>query len=279
MNEHDSSSLGLPKSTPRELDQTLVEIENLAQQLDELKKELVWSNRLTTLGTMSAVLAHEYNNLLTPILSYAQLALANPDDRDLNHKALQVAVECVRKAQQIANATLGFARPEDAEKPENTTLSRCIEDSLIYVGPALEHDGVQLQLEIPDCTLTIDPLKLQQVLVNLMDNARKAMAGQPAPRRLRVSAWREQGGFLIQVADTGPGFAEELRGKAFDAFITQPSTPNSMSGTGLGLRICKDLITSAGGWIQIATPSPDQDPLSTPRGACIKLWLPGTSDV
>ncbi len=284
MNEHNSQSSPSSASASIDLDRALAEVESLGRQLDQLKQELVWSNRLTTLGTMSAVLAHEYNNLLTPIGSYAQLALANPGDQALVRKALDTAVEGVRQAQSIAQATLGFARPSDREHPASASLSETVKQCLQYAGKTVERDSIELEIDVPEAHVALGPTELQQVLVNLIENARKAMAGQRTRRRLTVSASPEQGGWRIDVADTGPGFPDGLGEDAFEAFTTRPTNKQSGApsdgssegssggrsggGTGLGLRICKDLVESAGGWIRVEPCAPGSN------GATLRFWLP-----
>ncbi len=258
----------------RELDHALVEIDRLSQQLEGLKKELAWSHRLATLGSMSAVLAHEYNNLLTPITSYAQLALNNPDDPELARKAHQVVIDCVRKVRTLSQATLGFVRREQDEEPESTTIPDALNATLITLGQALEHENIDLQVDLPSTPVEICGLHLQQVLVNLLDNARKAMLGEPQPRILQIRGHEQQGGVLVSVSDTGPGFPKSLQNSAFDAFVTQTTSQQSPPGTGLGLSICRDLIAGAAGWIELDSSMQDNasDPIK--RGACIRFWLP-----
>lgn len=253
-------------SSTAELDQTLREVARLEQQLHELRQELVWSNRLTTLGTMSAVLAHEYNNLLTPIGSYAQLALANPEDAELTQKALEAAVQGVAQARAVAEATLDFARPNDAEEPAHTAIREVVERSLMCLGQPLAYDEVQLETDLPDVELAIPAMRLQQVLVNLIDNARKALAGQRPPRRLELKGRVQDRGLIIEVTDDGPGIPSDIIQRVFEPFVTQAPHGQSCKGTGLGLRICKDLIESAGGWIQA------ESQLS--QGTTMRFWLP-----
>lgn len=247
-------------------DQALREIDTLREQLQAVQQELVWSNRLTTLGTMSAVLAHEYNNLLTPIGSYAQLALANPDDAELTRKALQAAAQGVARAQGLAEATLGFARPDDADRPDTCTVQEALDHALTCLEGAIKHVGVTLTTDLTGDHVAIRLLSLQQVLINLIDNACKAMADQKPPRRLTIQAKRIGHGLEIEVRDNGPGIPDAVRGQLFDAFVTEPAGANQKSGTGLGLRVCKDLINSAGGSIRVDS--------SAGQGTRFRITLP-----
>lgn len=274
MNERHSKAPAATKKPPSDLDHALDELASLREQLDALREELVWANRLTTLGTMAAVLAHEYNNLLTPIGSYAQLAIENPDDTELTRKALQASAEGVAKARAVAQATLAFARPDqsDEEQTQTGTLHQAIAQAQECLKHALKQDQIELCINAADNKLAIQTLRLQQVLVNLIDNARKALSTQPSQRRVTVSGETSDGGMLITVADNGPGIDANLINNVFQAFVTQAkpdtttSQPQAESGTGLGLRVCKDIIESAGGWI-----TADSEP---GHGAAFRFWLP-----
>ena len=271
MTEQRSNLGGAPPQAqgagPSGLDLALREVESLHAQLDALRQELVWSNRLTTLGTMSAVLAHEYNNLLTPIGSYAQLALANPDDHDLARKALVSAVAGVAQAQRLAEATLGFARPEDADQPGRCTIQAALDATLVCLSGALERDRIELLAEPSTDAVAMPAIELQQVLTNLIDNARKALAEHRGPRRVRLETRREGGVMVLEIEDNGPGVDPSVVEHLFEAFVTH--RPDN-SGTGLGLRICRDLVESAGGTIELVS--------GLGEGARFRLCLPLAED-
>lgn len=241
------------------------EVESLRNQLDALKQELVWSNRLTTLGTMAAVLAHEYNNLLTPVGSYAQLALGNLEDAELVRKALEASAQGVTKAKAIAEATLNFAGPEESDHAKAGQLQDAIDQAFACMRQALESDRIQWTIHAADLNLAMPTLQLQQVLVNLIDNARKAMCTQHRPRRLSITCAEQDGGAVLEVADNGPGIQIKPIDQIFEAFVSRSDAETDAKGTGLGLSICKDLIESAGGSI---TALSEQG-----KGTTFRLWL------
>ncbi|MFN3167677.1 MAG: sensor histidine kinase [Phycisphaeraceae bacterium] len=247
--EQRSSIKGTAQKPPSDLEQALQEVASLQAQLDTLRQELVWSNRLTTLGTMAAVLAHEYNNLLTPIGSYAQMALAEPGDNELTLKALQVAVDGVEKANKLAGATLDFARPKEAGEPMRCRIHTAVEHSLACTSAGQHHNGIQIDIDIPDVIVAMRELELQQVLVNLIQNARKAMAGNRGPRRLVLVGRIVESALVFEVRDSGPGIPDEVFKRVFEPFVTQPAGSDDTPGTGLGLRVCKDLVEGVGGTI------------------------------
>ena len=263
------------------LDQALGLIETLQRDLDSMRNELAWSHRLSTLGTMSATLAHEFNNLLTPIGIYAQIALADTNNREKTTRALEAAVKGVAQASRLAEATLGFAGPEEhAEGETAANLIDVVEQALACVGPRLDQSHVTVERGgITAHTLAIKPLALQQVLVNLMSNAERAMRAVGGKRRIWLRSKEQGESLVIAVQDSGPGVAEAIRKTLFEPFITQQpfesddlsdrlDNSSGNSGTGLGLNICRTLIESAGGTIQLA-----QQRGGAGRGACFEIRL------
>ena len=102
------------------------------EELAALRRELDHSHQLATLGTLTAGIAHEINNILTPVLAYAQLARSNPHDAGLRAKALDRAVAGVESASRITEAVLGFARTED--EAERADVAEVIASSLACLG-------------------------------------------------------------------------------------------------------------------------------------------------
>ena len=222
---------------------------------------------------MAAVLAHEYNNLLTPIGSYAQLALENPADAQLTQKALTAAAEAIHKARSIANATLAFARPEEIQDDgtPHVTLQEAFTKANAHLNQRFEQDRVAMRFETEDLRPAISAVRLQQVLINLLDNARKALTEKPGLRQVTVIGQYRSGGVEVTVRDNGPGIEPGMLDEVFTAFVTKQPKMNRNDGaeplgTGLGLRVCKDIIESAGGWIRVQS--------ETGQGATFTFWLP-----
>lgn len=218
----------------------------LANELDQLR-------RLSTLGMLLAIVAHEFNNLLTPVLSYAQLARSNPDDRDLTLKALDRAAAGAGQASQIAAAVLSLARPAAAAAPALCHVERVVDETLRCLGRDLSRDGITLVRDIePGLQAAIAGPALQQVLLNLILNARRAM--QKSGGELRIAARRSSPGpaasglVVITLSDSGPGMSAEVASRLFTPFVT---TAGDDGGTGLGLVLCKRLVEAAGGAIRV----------------------------
>lgn len=242
---------------PHDVQALLQRLDQLETQLAAIKLDLMHAHRLATLGTLAATIAHEFNNILTPMMSYAQIALADPKDHAMLIKAVEKSLAGAERAARIAAAVLGFASQEDGQ-PTTADLRQVIDETFACLAREPRRDGIDLVIDVPPLHVAIEPLKLQQVLLNLIVNALKAMGRGPG--RLSIVS-REQGSgrVCITVADTGPGIAPQVREHLFEPFVTCEagrgiSGPSGMieKGTGLGLSICRDLIEQAGGriWVE-----------------------------
>ncbi|MCX5662226.1 MAG: HAMP domain-containing sensor histidine kinase [Planctomycetota bacterium] len=256
-----------PSSMPPDLksiEDVLAHFEQLEEKLRQVREGLTHSHRLVTLGTIASVIAHEYNNILTPVISYAQLALARPDDPAQMRKALERTLAGAERAARISGSLLGFAR--DSEAGTSATLRTAIDDALTCLAREPKKDGIRLQVDVPEVDLAIAPVNLQQILLNLVLNARQAMRRRGGD--LRITAHVDGPLCRIEVADSGPGIPPEILDRLFQPFVTlrpDPS-PGDSPGTGLGLCICRDLARSAGGDITVDSPPG--------RGATFHIAIP-----
>jgi signal transduction histidine kinase len=227
----------------------LGQLEDVEGRLQQLQADLTRSHRLATLGTISSIIAHEFNNILTPMMSYCQLALQDNEDVDLMRKALQKSLNGAERAAQISSSMLGFARASDTEPTCN--VATVVEEVFHCLARPPEKDGITLTLEIPDdIDVAVNPVTLQQVLLNLVLNARQAMRRKGGQLRLTVTSRGQT--IAIEVIDTGPGIPPDLINRIFEPFVTQrDGDDGSGKGTGLGLTICRDLVDSAGGTIHV----------------------------
>jgi signal transduction histidine kinase len=250
-------------------DETLLaELERVQAQLDQVREHLTHTHRLATLGTLTSVVAHEYNNVLTPVINYARLALNESSDPALMRKALQKCLEGAERATKISHSLLGFSSQDDA--PTEANLNETAQEAVACLGRDPAKDGIDLHTHMPDAAAAISPLSLQQVLVNLMLNAKKAMRRKGGRLTLRGQVTDDRRHITLEVADTGPGIPQAIRDHLFEPFVTQAHEPHEpttdKTGTGLGLCICRDLVQNAGGQIDVQ---------STPgHGTSFTLTLP-----
>jgi signal transduction histidine kinase len=234
------------------------------RRLADLSAELEQTARLATLGTMAAGIVHEINNLLTPVLAYAQLAKANPDDPELVHKAIDKAAGGAAAACKIAEAILGFARANNSSLVAD--INESLDAALSCIGRDLSRDGIELVRQIPTgASARIESVSLQQTFINLIINAREAMrSAKSHERSLTISVHHAPGGRVrIRVADTGPGIPDTIMDRLFEPFVSSKSGNSDTlarigtaggqlcGGSGLGLTVTRHLIEKAGGTIAV----------------------------
>lgn len=259
-----------PSSTPGEAlgEQALASITRLQAELDALRDQLARSNRLGQLGMLTAALAHETNNFLTPVRSYAQLALANPGDPRITERALRSAVEATHKVAQLAERVIGLATPNQTIQAGVCRADEAVAMAIESMMPVTKQRGIDVSNRAEPIHLAIDPLTLEQVLLNLIGNACQAMVQIQDRRQVLIESVAGDDSAKLHISDTGPGVPDEIRENLFDAFITR-SDDTPSAGSGLGLSICRQLIESAGGRIELAS--------SSEQGSCFTIELPTAS--
>lgn len=247
------------ESPPLGADRALHLIGSIEGAVGALDEDLARLHRLGTLGLLAAGIAHEINNLLTPVLGYAQLAQANPNDEALRDKALERAVLGVEAAARIAEAMLGFAGPA-ARGEFAAGIGDTVNAAVACIGRPLERDGINLAVTVdPRLKVAMSPVALQQVILNLLINAIKVL--RQGGGAIEISAQEDPVDsemIQIQVTDSGPGIPADLASTLFEPFATGGSTegdrgwPSTPSGHGLGLAVCRGLIEQARGTIELA---------------------------
>lgn len=260
---------------PETLATAAVSLDDLQSQLDLLREQLTESQRLATVGTIAAVIAHEFNNLLTPIASYCQLALnqmeKGTDDPELTRKALTKSVHHAMRAGKICNSMLSLVRGERENR--SIKIQSLIDEALAVLARDPSKDGIALRVQVqPELEIRGDPVQLEQVLLNLLINARQAMMAGERGRgtgSITIKADRtDEGQVRIHVTDTGPGIDQKNVARIFEPFFTTKTTAKGGEprGTGLGLHICKQIIEGHGGTIEVES--------TLGKGATFGLLLP-----
>lgn len=257
-------------------DVLLGRIREMESQIQRLESDLDRTSRLATLGILAGMIAHEFNNLLTPVMSYSQLAIASPDDRELVTKALTRTVDGAEQLSRIASAILGFLRDDD--QLADADVNRVVDLTLECMAKDPQKAGVRLVRRIPSgLRAGIRPICLQQVLLNLFLNSIEAMRGSGGELRLD-SEIEARGQVRLIVADTGCGMSREMVEQAFTPLKSRPreavdggGVASPRRGHGLGLAICKRLVEEAGGDIDLHS-APGQG-----TTFCIRLPAPRQS--
>jgi signal transduction histidine kinase len=245
-----------PESPTAVIESTLLgKLSDLQGQLDSLRDQLTESQRLATIGTIAAVIAHEFNNLLTPIISYSQFALksatTDQPDMPLICKALTKSFNSAERAGKICSAMLSLARGESSFG--EVSVQTLVDETLAVLARDPQKDGIALRVQVqPGLCVSGDGIQLEQVLLNLLINARQAMIGRGGSLTIKAAA-TEDGQARIQVIDTGPGIPAQVIHKIFDPFFTTKGTArkDESRGTGLGLAICRDIVEHHNGRIGV----------------------------
>jgi len=216
-----------------------------------LKQQLAQAQKLTALGELVSTTTHEFNNVLMTILNYARLGLRHKDEATRD-KALEKILAAAQRAARITNGVLGMARNR-TDRLEPTQLAPLIDESLTLLERELTKYRIALRLQIePTPPALVNANQIQQVLLNLLINARQAM-----PRGGEILIWlRQDPGHDtadLTVRDTGQGIPPDKLRQIFDPYFTTKDGPDESGkgGTGLGLATCRDIIEAHRGRIRV----------------------------
>ncbi len=238
------------------------QLASLQNEVAALRNQLRHAQRLAAIGTMTAMVVHEFNNILTPIISYAQLAQTNPG---LVDKAISHAADGGRRATDICSAILAMTRGEPGQS-EEVSLGEMVQQMLGATGREPKRDGIDLVVDIADdLTISTRRVELQQVLLNLFINARAAVMSKRHPRGITISAEKIDAGTTIRVSDTGIGIPTDCLEKIFQPFFTTKDDGDAQ-GHGLGLAISQEIVTDLGGRISVQA--------AENEGATFTVYLP-----
>ncbi len=256
-----------PMDAPGEIGHLAHRIDEMAKRIGErekLQSALARGDRLATVGTMAASVAHEINNPLTTILGYAKLLAEDKPDDHPDRTGLELIADEAARMKTIVGSMLDYSR---AERPraDAADVGEVTRRVATLLTPQLARARVALELELATHLprVTADSHSLQQVLVNLVQNAAHAtpqggtitIASRLAPGQIAVE---------VMVLDDGDGVPASDRTRVFEPFYT---TKERGKGTGLGLAVARHLVTGAGGSLEVGDGPPG-------RGAAFRLVLP-----
>ncbi|MDD5011202.1 MAG: HAMP domain-containing sensor histidine kinase [Phycisphaerae bacterium] len=233
------------------------EINLQLQANKELQARFAKLQTLANLGTISAIVAHEINNILMPLGNYAQVALNNPQDTQLAKKALEKTVYNSARASEILEGIIAVVNGEALEK-KICRLKQLVDEVFACIGRDFEKDRLKVAIDIPETMdINVVPVQFQQVLMNLILNAREAM--MPRGGTLTINARKEQDKIIIEISDTGCGIEPDNMEKIFSPFFSTKTldSPAGRVGAGLGLLFCKETVDSHNGTIDVQS-APDK---------------------
>ena len=240
----------IPGSDPVELvalGHDITERKRAEDEKRRLEEQLSLAGRLAAVGELAAGVAHELNNPLAAIQGFAQLLTADDSLDDTSKKGVQTIYREAQRAARITGNLLSFARRYDTEK-SYISINEALVKTLELRAHQLKVNNIELVTELqPNLPKTMaDFQQMQQVSINIINNAEQAMVEAHGKGRLIVRTKTEDRMIKITFVDDGPGISEENLKRIFDPFFT---TKEVGKGTGLGLSICYGLVQAHGGRI------------------------------
>ena len=239
------------------------------RERERMQEETAQLHRATEMGQLVASLAHELAQPLAAVLSNAQAAshLATSSEPDLAEisAALSDIIEDDQRARSVLNNVRALLK-KHAITPHRVNLNKIVEDVTLIVRSSAQLRGVQIRSMLWEDPVFVqgDEVPLQQVLLNLVNNAMDAMSQVSVERRvltLKTAVQFQSGSGLLIVEDQGPGVPDKVRGKLFQPFFTTKG-----EGLGMGLAICQTILQTLGGSIQLRD--------NTKPGATFQVVLP-----
>lgn len=223
---------------------------------------LVHGSKLAAIGQLAAGVAHELNTPLGSISMALGLAIQNLETKPERARSrLEIARKAVDQMRTIVSKLLNYSRETGAGR-KVVSLAEVVQDSVQLVDQSFQLEGVELAVHLEEVLVEINPGEIQQVLINLLVNARQSLAGTEQAR-VQISIRPVPDGVVVEVSDNGPGVPQESLDRIFEPFFT---TREMGQGVGLGLSISREIVTAHGGELR-HQPSPQ-------GGACFVVELP-----
>jgi signal transduction histidine kinase len=238
-------------------------VEDFESRFAALTEQVENLQPLANLGLNWAMTAHEMNNLLMPIGNYARLALDHPEDADLRQKSLEKVLKLSERAALVMEKVMSLANPGKTE-PTRLDIAELFEDVFTCIGRDFSKERIHVIRQIDKgVTVFAEKTSIEQVLLNLILNARQALSSKGGV--LRIGARQVDDQVLIDIADNGCGIDPDQLKNVFTPFYTQ----GKANGRGLGLAFCQKVIESHGGFISVES---ERD-----QGTRFRISLPNES--
>lgn len=228
-----------------------------------LERRLRETEKLAAIGNIAAGIAHEVGAPLHVIRGRAELLMRRPGIGEQEQRNLRIIVEQIERITRIVRNLLDFARRREP-RMEMVDAAEVVRGVLEFLDPELERAGIAIDFEaaIP-ARVRGDASLLDQVFLNLLVNAIQALDGQAGERRIRIRIAPVEGDRVaVDLRDTGPGIAADVRNSLFEPFVT---TKASGEGTGLGLAVARSIVAEHDGTLEV---------LDEAGGAAFRVTLP-----
>ncbi|MBN2225945.1 MAG: PAS domain S-box protein [candidate division Zixibacteria bacterium] len=235
----------------------------------EMDQRIYNAEKLASIGTLAAGVAHEINNPLGIILGFTDLLLERFKPGSPEYEDLRMIEQNAQNAKQIVDDMLGFARVTEGFE-DTVDISRGIATVVKIIKSTLTNDRINVMVNLPEQLPRVcgDDREYQQVLFNLINNAVAAM--EPVGGTLTITAREHDHAVSVDISDTGIGIPLEIQSQIFDPFFT---TKKVGEGTGLGLSLCYGIVKKYGGNITFSTMAAADKP-GQPSGSTFTVTMP-----
>ena len=251
------------------------------QQHLESEKRMAQVQKMEALGTLAGGIAHDLNNILTPILGYTELmSLTRRQGESIDEEMIDQITVSATRAREIVKQILAFSRHQKSERCP-ISLSRCIKETIRMISPSLPATiDIEIRLNVENDIVLMNPDEMQRVIMNLCTNAYHAMRAHGG--RMQITLNHHQGPMLgwsthselllgdylrFSIADTGVGIEPDLLARIFEPFFT---TKKQGEGTGLGLSIVHGIVSRSKGLISVES--------QVGKGSTFHLYFPVVTD-
>jgi len=223
----------------------------LQRKLELAEEELRQTRKMAALGELVSTTTHEFNNILTTVINYAKLGLRHKDEASRD-KALTKILGAATRAEKITNGVLGLARSRTNDRAP-VDLGKLVDGSLALLEREMQKYRIAIEAQLePAPPALVSAGEIQQVMLNLLTNARQAM---PRGGRIivRVSADHSAGTVDLMIRDTGGGIPTDRLPRIFDRYYSTKQGPDASGkgGTGVGLFTCREIIEGHQGKIRV----------------------------
>ena len=221
-----------------------------AEELKRTYAQLLHAEKMASLGTLSASIAHEFRNFMSSILMAVEVCQTPNVARSEADRCLDIISSVVRRANQVCQGLLTFARKNESIRKEGR-LEQTIDGVLAILGKDLLQHGIQLNKELADVgTLRYDEGQISQVLMNMLRNGRDALNNRSGEKWIAIRLKDLGEKALIEIEDNGSGIPKRILRHLFEPFTTNKKAGE---GTGLGLSVCHGIVRNHGGDIKATT--------------------------
>jgi signal transduction histidine kinase len=219
-------------------------------ETDSLRQQLLQAQRLSSVGELASSIAHEFNNILTTIINSAKLGMKNGDPEE-KQRSFERVIKAGHRAAAIAAGMLGFAKKSSTHRTK-CDVARLVEEVLVLTDKDLSKHRIQVETKIHSRPVVwAVPGQIEQILVNLVLNARQAMVNGG---RLKIEVRDNEAADVaeVMIADTGVGIPPDQLRQIFEPFFTtKVPDEHGRGGTGLGLSVCRQIIEQHHGRIRV----------------------------